>query len=262
MDSPKPPQPFSQSKRLRTGTIFVAVALLAVVIIGIAKSSQKAIPEPPLVWLDQSQFARQMQPGRLKRLYYKVYYKVVSLTAPVWQRFRRPKRHVQIAAKILAVQGVTTGQLGIGAAIATNDSGTQVWILSAAELNDLRQRLPTNRFEVVWSPTITTEDGFGGGINSGQVLPQTSAWVGVNMVVSTKITSHELQLTIYTFYTKPNDSPTIPIRTNLSAAFRAKLSNAGGMLISSPVSRDLNGTNYWLILESTAVDGYDKPIKL
>src|SRR6266481_1172 len=162
MDSPQLPEPFSQSKRLRTGIIIVALALLAVVIFGIVKSSKKPTPEPPLVWLDQSQFARQMQPGRLKRLYYKV----VSLTAPVWQHFRRPKTRIQIASKILATKGVTTGQLGIGTAIATNDSGTQVWILSAAELNDLRQRLPTNRLEVVSAPTIITVDGLSASIFS------------------------------------------------------------------------------------------------
>src|SRR5712672_3647256 len=207
MDTPQPAQGLSHSKRLRTGIIIVALALLAVVIFGLTKSSKNPPPEPPLVWLDQTQFARQMQPGRLKRLYYKV----VSLTAPVWQRFRRPKRHIQTEAKILAARGLTTGQFGIGTAIATNDSGTQVWILSAAELNDLRQRLPTNRFEVVLAPSITTEDGGAAGISSGQALPQTSAWVGVSMYVSPKITSHELQLVINAFYTEPNDSPTIPI---------------------------------------------------
>jgi len=54
----------------------------------------------------------------------------------------------------------------------------------------------------------------------------------------------------------------MPVRTNLSAACRVTLQNAGGVLISSPVSRDLNGTNYWLILAPTAIDGYGKPIKL
>jgi hypothetical protein len=257
MDSPQPPSGSNPKKRTRIWLIFAAACLVVAIVVTFLVSSRPA-PEPNFVWLEQSYFARQMQPGRLKRLYYKV----VSLTAPVWQRFRRPKRHIQTEAKILAARGVTTGQFGIGTAIATNDSGTQVWILSAAELNDLRQRLSTNRFEMVLAPSITTEDRGGGGISFGKALPQTSAWVGISMVVSPKIISHELQLEINAFYTEPNDSPTIPIRTNLSAAFRAKLSNAGGALISSPVSRDLNGTNYWLILESTAVDSSDKPIKL
>jgi len=254
-----PALPASVPNRIRGNRVrfIIAAACLVAGTLAII-ASKKAAPEPTFVWLDQSYFARQMQPGRLKRLYFKV----VSLTAPVWQRFRRPKMHIQTEAKILAAQGLITGQFGIGTAIATNDSGTQVWILSAAELKDLRQRLSTNRFEVVWAPSITTEDRGGGGISFGKALPQTSAWVGISMVVGPKITSHEIQLEINAFYTEPNDSPTIPIRTNLSAAFRAKLSNGGGAMISSPVSRDLNGTNYWLILESTAVDSSDKPIKL
>jgi hypothetical protein len=170
--------------------------------------------------------------------------------------------HIQTEGKILAAQGPITGHFGIGTAIATNDSGTQVWILSVAELNDLRQRLPTNRFEVVWAPSITTEDRGGGGISFGKALPQTSAWVGISMVVSPKIISRELQLEINAFYTEPNDSPRIPIRTNLSAGFRVRLPNGGGVLITSPPAKDAYSTNYWLILESTAVDGHDKPIKL
>src|SRR6267378_5168571 len=156
MDPPPPPQRFSQSKRLRTGIIIVALALLAVVIFGLTKSSKNPPPEPPLVWLDQTQFARQMQPGRLKRLYYKV----VNLTAPVWQRFRRPKTHIEIKAKILAVYGVTTGELGISAAVATNETGAQVWILSPSDLDDLRQRLKTvSGIDVVNAASIITVGG-------------------------------------------------------------------------------------------------------
>ena len=258
MDPPPPPQRFSQSRRLRTGIIIVALALLAVVIFEIVKSSKKPPPEPPLVWLDQTQFARQMQPGRLKRLYYKV----VSLTAPVWQRFRRPKTQIQIAAKILAVKGVTTGQIGIGAAIATNDSGTQVWILSAAELSDFRQRLKTNGIQVVNAPSIVTVDRQPASLFSGYTLPQPSASIGVSMYVNPTIASHEFQLAINAVYTELNDSPTPSVGTNISAACRIRLPNAGGVLITSPPAKDTNGTNYWLILSPTAVDGYGKPIKL
>jgi len=256
MDSlPSTPAP-NRTRTIRTG-IFIAAMGLVVAIVTIF-TSNKPKPEPTFVWLDQSQFSRQMQPGRLKRLYYKV----VNLTAPVWQRFRRPKTQIQIAAKILAVKGVTTGQLGIGVAIATNDSGTQVWILSATELNDLRQRLPTNGFEAVSTPSITTVDGLSASIFSGHTLPQTSASIGVSMYVSPKIASHDVHLAINAVYTEPNDSPIIPVRTNISAACRVRLPNAGGVVIMSPPAKDAYSTNYWLILSPTAIDGYGKPIKL
>jgi hypothetical protein len=259
MDTAQGAQNSSQSKPLRTGIIIVALALLAVVIVAII-SSNKPAPVPSFVWLDPTQFARQMQPGRLKRLYYKI----VNFTAPVWQHFRRPKTNILIDSKILAVHGLSTGDLAIGAAMATNQTGIQIWILSPSELDDLRQRLKTaNGIDVVNAPRIlTVADGTPASIFVGNALPPTLASVGVTIAVSPKIASHQVQLAMNALYTEQNDSPTIPIRTNLSAACRIRLPNAGGVLISSPESKDLNRTNYWLILDSTAIDRYGKPIKL
>jgi hypothetical protein len=257
MDSP-PAAPVSNRTKGIPIWFVIAVTCLIGVIIGII-ASNKAAPEPAFVWLDQSQFARQMPPGRLKRLYYKV----VTLTAPVWQRFRKPKTHIMIGSKFLAVHGLSTGDLGMGAAMATNETGTQIWILSPPELDDLRQRLKTApEIDVVNAPSLTVADGMPASIFVGQAFPQTSASVGVTMDVIPKIASHEFQFAINALYTEPNESPTMPIRTNFAAAFRVRLLNAGGVLISSPASRDLNGTNYWLILQSTAIDGFGKPIKL
>jgi hypothetical protein len=192
-----------------------------------------------------------------------LYYKVVNITAPVWQHFRRPKTHIHITSKILAVHGLTTGQLGIGDAIATNETGARIWILSPSELDDLRQRLKTaNGVDVVNAPSVTTADGMPASIFVGQAHPQTLASIGVSLNLSPKIVAHQFQFAMNAVYSDENDGPTMPIRTNLSAAFRVKLPNSGGVLISSPVSKELSGTNYWLILSATAIDGYGKPIKL
>lgn len=222
-------------------------------------ASYKTAPETNFVWLDQGQFARQMQPGRLKRLYYKV----VNLTAPVWQRFRRPKTHIEIKAKILAVHGVTTGELGISAAVATNETGAQVWILSPSDLDDLRQRLKTaNGIDVVNAASIITADGQPASLAAGHGHPKTSAWIGVTLNVDPKVASHKFQLAMSANYTESNDDiANAPISTNLSAACRVRLPNAGGVMIAGPEPRDLNGTNYWLILSATAIDGFGKPIK-
>src|SRR5437762_1979410 len=107
MDSPPPTRGSSQRKRILIWLI--AVACFVVATIGTIISSNKPAPEPNFVWLDQAQFARQMHPGRLKRLYYKV----VNFTAPVWQHFSRPRTHILINSKILAFHGLSTGQLAI-----------------------------------------------------------------------------------------------------------------------------------------------------
>jgi hypothetical protein len=254
MDSRPSTSPPNRTKVIRLWIIIAAICLVFAIVAII--SSNKPRPEPTFIWLDQTQFALQLRPGRLKRLYYKV----VNLTAPVWQRFRRPKTQIQIATKILAVKGVTTGQLGIGVAIATNDSGTQVWILSVAELDDLRQSLKTNGIQVVNAPSIITVDRQPASIFSGYSLPQIST-SGVSMYVNPTIASHELHLAINAVYTELNDSPTTSVDTNISAACRVRVPNAGAVLITRP-AKDTYRTNYWLLMSSTAIDGYGKPIKL
>src|SRR6267142_3181694 len=253
MDSPSSAATSKATKGIRIWFAIAAACLMAVIVVAII-SSNHAPPEPNFVWLDQSQFARQMQPGRLKLLYYKV----VNFTAPVWQRFRRPKTHIEIKAKILAVHGVTSGDLGIGTAMATNESGAQVWILSPSELEDLRQRLKTaSGIDVVNAASIITADGQPASLAAGHGHPKTSAWIGVTLNVDPKVASHQFQLAMSANYTESNDDiASTPICTNISAACRVRLLNADGVLIASPVSKDLYGTNYWLILSTTAIDGF------
>ena len=256
MDSPPPAPGFHRRGKLIC--IIIAFVCLAAAITALVTSNHAA-PEPTFVWLDQAQFARQMQPGRLKRLYYKV----VNFTAPVWQHFRPPKTQILITSKILSVHGVTTGQLGIGAAVATNETGAQIWLLLPAELDNLRQRLKTeNGLHVVNAPSVMTADGQPASIFVGETLPKTLVSIGIAMDVNPKIVDHQFQLAMNAVYTEENDNPTIPVRTNFSTACRVKLQNAGGVLITAPDSKSMFGTNYWLILDSTAIDGFGKPIKL
>jgi hypothetical protein len=257
MDSPPPARGSSQRKRILIWLI--AVACFVVATIGTIISSNKPAPEPNFVWLDQTQFARQMHPGRLKRLYYKV----VNFTAPLWQHFRPPKTQINITSKILAVHDLTNGQLDIGSSMATNETGVQVWLLSPPQLDDLRQRLKTaHGFELVNAPSLTTVDGLPGSMFVGYAHPKTLASIGVCLDLSPKIVAHQFQLAVNAVYTEECDSQTMGVRTNLSAACRVTLQNAGGVLITSPMSKDKSGTNNWLILSSTAIDGFGNPIKL
>jgi hypothetical protein len=97
----------------------------------------------------------------------------------------------------------------------------------------------------------------------GQSLPQTLIFIGVTLDVMPKIASHQIQLATSALYTGLNEGDTMsPVRTNLSATCRVFVPNAGGVLMASPGSKDINGTNYWLILSPAAVDGFGKPINL
>jgi type IV secretory pathway VirJ component len=258
MDSPPPASASTPIKGIRIWIIIAAGCLILLMVALVA--SYKTTPKANFVWLDQRQFASQMQPGRFKMLYYKF----VHLTGPVWQHFRRPKTQIHIASKFLAVRGVTTSELGIGTAMATNETGAQVWIFSPSELGDLRQRLKTaSGIEVMNAPSVVTVGGQPASLAAGHPHPKTSAWIGVTLNVDPKVVSHQLQLVMSANYTESSDdTPTASIRTNLSAACRVQLPNAGGVMIADPESRDLNRTNYWLLLSATAIDGLGNPIKL
>jgi hypothetical protein len=236
----------------------VLAAVLVAALVGII-APKKPAPESTFVWLDPSQFARQRQPGRLKRLYYKV----VNFTAPVWRHFTRPKTHILITSKILSVHGVTTSELGIGAATATNETGAQIWLLSPSAVADLRQRLNTaNGIEVVNAPSVTTADGLPASIFVGHAQPQTLASIGVSLDVNPKIVAHQFHFDLNAVYTDANNGASMTIRTNLSAACRVRLSNASGVLITSPGPKEVHGTNCWLILSATAIDGFGRTINL
>jgi hypothetical protein len=166
------------------------------------------------------------------------------------------------------VHGVTTSQLDIHEAMATNGTGAQIWLLSPSQLADLGKRLKTvNGIDVVNAPRLITTDGevasiFVGHAQPQTLTPQTLTSIGICLDLSPKIVAHHLQLALNAVYTDDNDGPTMPIRTNLSAACRVRLSNASGVLITSPSPKEVNGTNCWLILSATAIDGSGKPINL
>jgi len=257
MDSAAPASVSNQRKRIRVWVIITPACLIVAIIAIVA--SKKPGPEPKFAWLDQTQFSRQMRPGRLTQLYYKV----VNFTAPVWHRFRRPKTHIQISIKFLAVHGVTATELGIGAAIGTNDTRTQAWILSSAELEELRQRIKTmHGFDSVNESSITMADGTAASVLAGQTHPQALTFVGSSVDVTPKIASHQFQFGMSVVYSEPDPRATTSVRTNLAAACRLILPNAGGILITSPESNGPNATNYWLLLSPTAIDAYGKMKKL
>jgi hypothetical protein len=260
MDSTWAEQKPSRSKVIRIEIIIAVIALSVVCIFKITQSPQNAAPQATLVWLDPAEFAPKMRPGRLKMLYYKA----LNFTAPVWQRFRHPKTHILIASKVLAARGVTTTQLGVGAAIGTNDAGAHAWILSSSAMEDMRHRLKTlDGIDLVNAPTITVGDGTRASVLVGQSTPQTPTFVGMRVDVIPKIAAHQFQLAMSALYSEPN--PGIEagsVRTNLLVACRVMVPNGGGILITGPDPKDSNGTNYWLILSPTAIDGFGKPIRL
>jgi hypothetical protein len=260
MDPSLPAQKFSLSKWFRSGIIIIAAVLLVGLAISFVLRSTNPAPEPAFAWLNAAQFVHSGRPGKIKLLYWKV----LNFTAPVWQHFRSSKPNIQISSKILTIRGVESARLSVGTAIGTNESGARAWLLSASELDELRQRLKgVDEIEIVASPTISTSDGMQAMLFTGQTYAPTFTPVGITVDVIPRIASHQLKLAINTTYSESvNATNGSYVRTNLSAACRVLVPNAGGVLIAASDQKDKSGTNYWLLLSATAVDGMGKTIKL
>jgi len=255
VDSLKPVQGASQPKSIRIGIAVSVFVLLGVLIFAIAIGSKSASPEATLVWLEPIQFAGQMQTNRFAR----VYYKALNFAAPVLRHFQRPKTQILIASKFLAAHDVSMSQLGIGASNGTNQTGVQAWILSPVELEQIEKQMKRMKgLEVVNAPRITLTDGTTASVCCGQTDPKSLQFIGVTVDVAPRIASHQFVVPMSAIYTELNGA----IQTNLYAACRVVVPNAGGILISSPESKDTNGTNYWIILSPTAIDASGKMIRL
>jgi hypothetical protein len=257
MDSPQPSARPARSKPIRIVTIIAALALVIGAVVGITHASKKA-PEQPLVWLDPAQFARQKRPGRLKMLYNKT----LNFAAPVLKHFNSPKRQILIDAQIFSAQAATSDELRLGTPLGTNALGASVRILSSTELQDMRYRMRGSKdIHLVNSPRMTLGDGTWASMCVGQSVPQAAAFIGVSLDVKPKIAAHQFQFDMNAIYSQLGEDA-ISVKTNLSATCRALVPNAGGILIASPASSELNATNYWLILSPTAIDRSGKPINL
>jgi hypothetical protein len=256
MDSPQSANP-SLKRRIRIGVIAIAFALVTLVVVGILSARKKPALEPTLVWLDPVQFASQMHPGRLTRLYYQA----LNLTAPLFKHFKSSKKQILIDASIFAARETSMDELHIGVPVATNGTGARLWILSASELHGLRNQIQASKgVNLVNRPRMTLGEGTWASMCMGQAA-QGTAFIGVSLDMSPKIVSHQFQIGMNAVYTEPGDAAAI-VRTNLSATCRVIMPNAGGILITGPDSSQLNGTNYWLILSPTAIDGSGKAINL
>ncbi len=258
MDSPQSLQPVSHRRRVGVGILIFVLGILATVIVGIVIASKNRAPEAELVWLDPAQFTRQMRTGSLKGLYYKT----LNFAAPLLQHFRQPRKVILLKSQFLAVHGATVSELGLDGPTGTNATGALVWI--CPEFEKVQRQLKTIRdVELVNAPSITVGEGTAASLCCGNSDPKTGIFVGVTLDVAPKIVSHRLQLPMSAVYSELDaGSQANPIRTNFSAACRVLLPNAGGILIISPDTNNNNGTNYWLMLSATAIDGHGKAIKL
>jgi len=235
----------------------ISVGVLAVAVLAVRP--WKAPPQQTFVWLNPSQVTKATSPGPFTRLKYKV----MNLTAPLWQRFRRPRQQVLIQANFVELPPGLGEQARLGPPMATNSDGTLAWSLSPSDLTDFQKFLDgTPEARQLGRPRIQTISGFQAAVTMGSSAPGSG---GLGMDVTATIVSPAIRLLVKVQSTEraegaPGNAPSI--KTNLALACRALLPNAGGLVLQAGKPKEPRATNCWLILSPTAIDARGKPIKL
>src|SRR5215471_4172312 len=94
-------------------------------------------PERTFAWVNPTQFPKAANPGPFTR----VKQKVKILTAPLWQRFRRPRQQILIEATFVEVPFSAAQQAPLGPPAATNLDGTIAWTLSSSDFASVQKFL-------------------------------------------------------------------------------------------------------------------------
>jgi hypothetical protein len=233
-----------------------------------------------LVWLTPAQLARATQAGPLTKLKLKVARLVAPLGLLNW-RFR-PNILTRSTLMTLTTDAVQRAGLP-SASSATNADGTRVWILSAAELNVLQQRLKlTPPASVLGAASVTSLSGrqatvfVGDNTSSAKSGARLAGVVnrvggsraqqshleqfGLRVDLNPKYVSGAIKVMLGATATQRMETDPAIFRTNLAVACRAIVPNAGALLVDTGETPASSGTNYWLIVSPTAVDSRGNPL--
>ena len=260
-DSVPPPATHGRRTALRLVVAAVGVLLLAIVLFfALTISSGQKV-----VWLTSTDLNQSGRAGLFTGLKQKVARLVPQFVWRFW--WNRPQ--INIDSSLLIIPAAAAEPTGLSAPAATNASGMRAWILSPAELNAFRQQLKTlSDVENLGVPphvTIFDDRPTRWRVNkpvqvAGKVTP-----VGLAVDLMPKVVSGAIRLIVGATSTEavtsaPDNVTTI--RTNLAAACRVFLPNAGGLVVNCGTTNAAGGKSYWLIVSPTAVDARGNPIKL
>jgi hypothetical protein len=245
----------------KLGAWLAGAGLLALVLF--LSLHAKPRPQPRFVWMTPAEFARTTTPGQLTKLKYKL----IRLLGPVANWLPQKRTLILVESQFLTLTTEAARQTRLASPLATNSEGQCAWVLSAKELKGLRQRLKTlPGVEEFGRPRATTADGGHFRVFQGQTVTIGSNVVPVGLAVDVlpKAAGTSFNLLVRVASTESIAAPGIgapSVRTNFTAACRALVPNGGAWAVAGGKPPDAEGTNYWLILSTVAVDAAGKPIQ-
>jgi hypothetical protein len=240
----------------RFGIVFAVVVVLAIVLLLFCLPSV----QPQFAWLTPAQAVQANHPGPLTQLKYKL----IRLAGPLMRHFPSHRPSIMITAYIFTVPA-KLGETVPDAPRVANSEGANAWILSPVELFSYQQRLKANPdVSLLFSPRIMTSSGVQARFSIGQSVPGYASNIGITLDAAATASSGSINLLVNATDTQlagPVMVSGTTVETNLSTACRARLPDAGGLVITCRKAGTSNGTNYWLIISPMLVDATGKPLK-
>ena len=237
-----------------------AATLLLTIILLFVLAAREQRP----VWLSSTEPAQNWRPGPFAPLKQKL---VKLMPSFVW-RFWRTKPIISITANLLTLPATAVDQTGLRTPVATNADGILAWILSPTELSVFRQQLQTiPGVDRLGSPGVTVFSGRQAQVQVVDTVQVQGKPTPVGLVVNLlpRASAGSINLAMSATSTEPfvpQPGGALEVRTNLAAACRVFIPNAGGLVLGSGNAKDADGKSNWLIVSPTAVDAKGNPIKL
>jgi hypothetical protein len=243
-----------QTSRLKVaGIAGAAVLLIAFVAVVLLSPEDKGF-----VWLNPTQFTQSTKPGRFDV----IKWKVIRWTAPIWSRFRKPSPQIWVQGKLLLIRDGGIERLGMGTAGTTNADGLCAWILQPNESQLFRAQIKTNPAVIIGneSAIVTGSGGQASVFNMNSGIPGTPN-TGTKIDVLPKYSAGWIKLLLNVSATgrMMSNTTTLSVQTNLDAACQVKVPDGGGLVLSKRLSS--NGTNYFMLISATAMDGKGNPVR-
>jgi len=256
--------PETPKRRWRSGIWISAfgIFLLALIIVCVFLASSNR----DLVWLTPADLTPVNHSGPLIQLKYKI----KSFIMPVWKHFQHKPSVVELDATFLSVTEDAVKQFSLGDPLSTSPNGMRAWILSPAQLDTFNHGPKTNPGVLpIRATRIITMEGIQSRVRvqavnliTGGMHADDSASAIADIVP--KIISDSIKIMVGASATNlagRTPDQLLIIRTNFAFACQVIIPNAGALVVNGGNVKDLNGTNYWLIISPTILDAQGKPLK-
>jgi hypothetical protein len=235
-------------------TLAIALFVLAGLIL-VSFRPRPASPQNQLSWLTTGELARPKPITPFTQFKFRV----LRLTAPVWQRFVKNRPQITIEASVLKLSATAPGPIDFIPPFATAANGTRAWILSPQQIRSVRAQLAAlPEAAVVAAPRCITGDGIVSRLsmeNSFSIAGHTES-AGLFLWLRPGLAYDKVALTVDLQQTEAETNPAgiALIKTNQAYACQAVFQNEGGLLLENPSPDTNSPSRFWLVLTARAVD--------